>query len=246
MNSSDRKFIVNIANNKLVQFVLYSPLLDYHQWAILKFVKEQASKIKSTENILDAGAGELRYKKYFSHCDYTSNDLCIGDKEWYFNQIDIKSSVYEIPVKSSSFNYILCTQVLEHLEFPEKAFKEFSRVLKKRGKLIVTVPLGQGEHQIPYDYYRYTKYALKGLGERNSLKLIYIKPQGGIFINMEYILWQSISVFLPFQNIAVIRYVTTLILLPVKLVSGMIFVFLDLFDREKRYTLNYNCVYVKK
>ncbi len=245
MKKDIRMELLKIINKPLIQSMLYSPLLDYHQWSLLTFIKNEARKLPNNTKILDAGAGELRYKKYFLHCNYVSNDLCIGDDDWYFDNIDIKSTIYEIPVESESFDAILCTQVLEHLEFPEKAFMEFRRILKKGGKLLLTAPLGQGEHQVPYDFFRYTKYGLKSLGERCGLKLVYIEPHGGIFINLEYILWQSKNVFLPFLDIALIRYFYFILFLPLKVISGVVFIFLDLFDREKVYTNNYNCIYEK-
>jgi SAM-dependent methyltransferase len=240
-----RKKLLLYLNNPKIQGVLYSRFLDYHQHSLLSFVRHEAKNIEPGRSILDVGAGELRYKKYFNHCDYTSNDLCVGDREWYFDDIDIKSSIYDIPVDSASFDYILCTQVLEHLEFPERAFQEMGRILRPGGRLLLTVPLGQGEHQAPYDFFRYTRYALKGLGERSSLRLTSIEPQGGLFINLEYILWQGVLMFIPFRSRKPIAYGAFLLLLPVKFMLGLLFNFLDLFDREKTYTNNYNCVYTK-
>src|SRR3989338_6596492 len=240
-----REKILKIINNPLVQSILYSRFLDYHQWSILTFVKKCANQVKLGEKIIDLGAGELRYKKYFSHAQYVSQDLGVGDKQWNFNSIDIRSSIYEIPVQDQSFDYILCTQVLEHLEFPEKAFHEFRRILKSGGKAFVTVSLGQGEHQIPYDYYRYTQYVLRGLGERNGLRLINIVPQGGIFMNLKYMLWQSFTIFIPFKNNILIRYIIFALLLPFKFISGLFFSFFDLFDIKKHYTNNYSCIYEK-
>lgn len=245
MKKNTRKLLNKILNNNIIQFILCSPLIDYHQWSLLNFVKNNAKKIKRGEKIIDIGAGELKYKKFFEHCIYKSQDLCVGDDNWDFSSIDIKSSVYEIPEKDSSFDYVLCTQVLEHLEFPDMAFSEFNRLLKNKGKLLLTAPLGFGEHQIPYDFFRYTQYGLKSLGERYGLKLIYLKPQGGIFINLEYLLWQSKNIILPFKNIVLIRYFYFLAFLPIKVLSGFIFIILDLFDRKKTYTLNYNCIYEK-
>jgi len=240
-----RKKILSIINNKFVQFILYSPLIDYHQWRLLSFVKNQAAKIDNKAYVLDIGAGELKYKKYFNHCKYVSNDLCVGDNQWFYDEIDIKSSVYDIPVEDESFDFILCIQVLEHLEFPDLAFKKFNKILKKNGKLLLTAPLGFGEHQIPHDYFRYTKYGLKSLGERNNFKLTYIELHGGIFVNLEYMLWQSIGKLIPFRKYLVVRYLSYFLLLPFKFISGIIFNFLDLFDKKKEYTLNYNCIYEK-
>jgi len=240
-----RKILLLLLNNQLVQIILYSRFLGYHQWKLLSFIKKQSKKIKSGQSILDAGAGELRYKSYFRHCKYVSQDLCVGNKEWYFNEIDIKSNIYNIPVENESFDYILCTQVLEHLEFPDSAFREFQRILKKRGKLLLTAPLGFEEHQTPYDYFRFTKYGLKSLGKRNGFKLAFIEPHGGIFINLEYILWKSYNKFVPFKKNKIVCYLIFLLLLPFRFISGIIFNFLDIFDQKKEYTLNYNCIYEK-
>jgi len=246
MKAKVRKLLLLLLNNQLIQSILYSPLIDYHQWSLLKFVKTNAKKVPSNFNVIDIGAGELRYKNYFKHCHYVSQDLCVGDGDWNFENIDIKSSIYDIPVKENSIDVILCTQVLEHIEFPEKAFEEFSRILKQNGKIILTVPLGQGEHQIPHDYYRYTQYALRGLGERHGLLLKEITPQGGIFINLEHVFWQALIIFVPFKRYALVRYFTFLLFLPLKILSGLLFCTLDIFDRNKNYTNNYNCLYEKK
>jgi len=236
---------LKILNSKIFQYILYSPMLDFHQWKLLRFVKRCSSGINSHESILDMGAGELRYKKYFDHCNYRSQDLCVGDNVWYFESIDIKSSIYNVPVEPNSFEYVLCTQVLEHLEYPEKAFIEFNRVLKYGGKVFLSAPLGQGEHQVPYDFFRYTKFGLKSLGERYGFRMIYIEPHGGIFINLEYMLWQAIGKLIPFGKSIPVRYFLFFLLLPIKFISGTIFIILDVFDRDKGYTNNYNCIYEK-
>jgi SAM-dependent methyltransferase len=241
----NRNSLVKILNHPVVQAVMYSPLVDYHQWSLLRFVKKNAQLIKSGERIIDIGAGELKYKKYFSHCDYYSQDLCVGDDHWDFSEINIKSSAYEIPAASASFDYVLCAQVLEHLEFPEKAFAEFNRLLKLNGRLLLTAPLGFGEHQIPYDFFRYTRYGLESLGKRHGFRLVYLEPHGGIFINSEYILWQAKNKILPGKNILLLRYFYFFLFLPFKIISGAIFIALDLLDNKKTYTLNYNCVYEK-
>lgn len=245
MNKISRQAVLKIANNKLIQLILYSPFLDYHGWSLLRFVKYQARNIKPTESLLDIGAGELRYKRYFNHCNYVSNDLCIGDAGWLFDDIDIKSTVYNIPVKNNSFDNILCTQVLEHLEFPELAFKEFNRILVKGGKLILTAPLGFGEHQVPYDYFRYTKYGLKSLGDRHNFNLIYIEPHGGVFINLGYMVNSAIQTLIPFQSKVTMRYLAFILLLPVTFSMGLLFCCLDLLDKKKSNTINYNVVYEK-
>jgi ubiquinone/menaquinone biosynthesis C-methylase UbiE len=45
-----------------------------------------------------------------------------------------------LPYGDSSFDYITCIEGLEHIENPQQAIREFSRMLKPGGHLIVSVP----------------------------------------------------------------------------------------------------------
>lgn len=50
------------------------------------------------------------------------------------------ASCYSLPLACNSVDVIVCRWVLEHLEKPEAAMREFSRVLKKGGCLYVKTP----------------------------------------------------------------------------------------------------------
>ena len=76
-------------------------------------------------NILDAGAGELQYKKYCQHLKYMSQDFGqyngkgdtkgLQTKGWEYSKLDIVSDITNIPVPSSSFDAIMCIEVFEHI-----------------------------------------------------------------------------------------------------------------------------------
>ena len=44
-----------------------------------KFIKETLSNLDSGLRILDAGAGECKYKKFCNHLNYVSQDFCEYD-----------------------------------------------------------------------------------------------------------------------------------------------------------------------
>jgi SAM-dependent methyltransferase len=50
------------------------------------------------------------------------------------------ASCYALPLRTGSVDVILCRWVFEHLEHPDQAMREFSRVLKKGGVLYVKTP----------------------------------------------------------------------------------------------------------
>lgn len=126
------------------------------------WVIKKLKEIPKGKKILDAGAGENKYKKYCKHLEYKSQDFNKYDGKgdsiglqtdtWDVGGIDIVSDVTSIPVDDNSFDYILCTEVLEHIPYPDMAIKEFSRILKKGGGLILTAPFCSQTHFAPYHF----------------------------------------------------------------------------------------------
>jgi SAM-dependent methyltransferase len=241
-----RKKILDVLyREKFLRSILFNPVVEYHQWKLAKFVSQAASDTTAEQRLLDVGAGELKYKSYFTHCHYFSNDLCVGDADWNYGGIDIVSSVYEMPVDDASFDRVLCIQVLEHLDKPDKAFEEFHRVLTPGGRVYLSVPLIAGEHQQPYDYFRYTRYGLAALGERHGFEVISLASHGGSAIALETLFWGAFWERLPLRRQTASRYAFYVLLYPIKFLTGVLALFADFFDRKKSITINYDVVYEK-
>lgn len=129
-----------------------------NQWII-----STLGKLPSGLRILDVGAGEKPYEDYCTHLDYISqdfgkynpNDVNFGLQvdDWNYGKLDIISDIASIPVADNSFDAILCTEVLEHVINPKEAIKEFSRILKSGGYLIITTPFCSLTHFAPYHFY---------------------------------------------------------------------------------------------
>lgn len=52
----------------------------------------------------------------------------------------IQENVYELTHKDKSFDVVFLLEVLEHLDYPDKALREIRRILKDDGVLILGVP----------------------------------------------------------------------------------------------------------
>ncbi len=140
-----------------------------------------------------------RAKKYFSGkmieigCGDKSKGLLVGefvsehiglDHEGTLHDkshIDLFGTAYDIPQENESFDCILSTAVIEHLEDPQTALAEALRVLKPGGYAIYTAPLFWHLHEEPRDFYRYTKFGLKYLFEKAGFEIIEITPLSGFW-----------------------------------------------------------------
>ena len=105
----------------------------------------EAKKAKP-QSILDVGCGEgftlerLRQNKIGHELvglEFLEKAIEIGRE--IHPKISFKpGTIYHIPFKDNSFDLVICTEVLEHLEYPEKALAELQRVTK--GTCIISVP----------------------------------------------------------------------------------------------------------
>lgn len=133
------------------------------------WLEKTLKKIPPGSRVLDAGAGEQQYKKFCSHLTYVSQDFAqyngegdrraLQTKKWDTSNLDITSDITAIPEPDASFNAIMCIEVFEHLPEPILAIKEFNRLLKPEGHLILTAPFCSLTHMAPYHFYSgYNRY----------------------------------------------------------------------------------------
>lgn len=177
-------------NKKWLKHLSLGPFTSDH--ARIMWVAKKIKKIPVGENILDVGAGECRFKAYCSHLKYVSHDfgeykgggdnIGLQTGEWDTSKIDIISDIIKIPVEDSSFNNVLCTEVLEHVPYPELAIKEISRILKKGGKLILTAPFSSQTHFSPYFFLTgFSPNWYKKILPEYNLKIVKMEANGDYF-----------------------------------------------------------------
>ena len=127
-----------------------------------EWVERKLISLPSGGRILDAGAGEQRFEPCCEHLEYVSQDFGEYDPresgvglhpdEWNHGKLDIVSDITKIPEPDASFDAILCTEVLEHVPDPLAALKEFHRLLRPGGRLLLTVPFVSATHFAPYHF----------------------------------------------------------------------------------------------
>lgn len=156
------------------------------------WVEKVLGEVPARSKLLDAGAGEQKYRSFCSHLEYYSQDNTVYDGQgdgrggqvdgWTYGPTDYVCDIVSIPAESGSFDAILCTEVLEHLPDPIAAVKELTRLLRPGGILLITAPFCSFTHFSPYFYstgfsQHWYIYHLKRLGFTD----IELTPNGNFF-----------------------------------------------------------------
>lgn len=112
-------------------------------------ILRKALKLKQDDIFLDIGCGagyfsaELskKVKKVYG-LDYSKTNIEAVKKRYgYIKNIDfVLGDATNMPFKNNSFDVILATEIIEHIQDDNKFVKECHRVLKKNGRLIITTP----------------------------------------------------------------------------------------------------------
>ena len=216
------------------------------EYGIVKFLEFAGTEIEDGEDVLDAGAGLHPYHKLFAHASYQSCDIS--------GKHDFICSLEAIPVADASYDTIINTQVLEHVESPEAVLREFYRILRHGGKLFLTAPQGWGEHGD--NYFNFLSQGLRLLFERVGFQVMCVIPLGGIFwltgkryrdfpwyVYRQYVFRGN--KFHPSVGSFVLAPFFILALPFCRYIIPWLCFWLDRLDRDKKWTLNYGCYGVK-
>lgn len=114
---------------------------------VKNFFKEFTDIYKSIEvdSVFDGGCGEgfvlhelnqARPVKSFYAIDVDENEVKDASRNLPFCDVR-QGNLYEIPFKDNSFDLVICSEVLEHLESPDKGLQELNRVCRKYALLSV-------------------------------------------------------------------------------------------------------------
>lgn len=159
------------------------------------WLEKTLAAIPKGSRILDAGAGERRCEKYCAHLEYVAQDFAqydgVGDgkalqtSQWDQTRLDIVCDITNIPQPDGSFDAVMCVEVFQHLADPQFAIREFSRLLRPGGTLVLTAPFCSLTHFSPYHFSSgYNRYFYDTHLAKNGFQTLEITPNGNFF---EYI-----------------------------------------------------------
>lgn len=180
-----------------------------------------ANKHHMHGKLLDLGCGSKPYKDLFQVDQYIGVDIEVSGHDHTNENIDVFYDGKTIPFDDNTFDSVFSSETFEHIFNLSEILDEIKRVLKPGGKLMITIPFVWDEHEIPYDFARYTTYGLTHILEEKGFK-IHVKTKTTYYVET---IFQMSTAYL-FQHVfpknKILRItLTPLFITPIHL-SGML------------------------
>ena len=137
---------------------------------LLKYIRKEAPHLSG--RLLDFGSGRKPWRSLFQVDEYIGVDIAESGHDHHDSQIDFFYDGHVIPFEDSSFDSVFASDVFEHLFNFDEILNELNRVLKPGGQMLVTIPFAWNEHEVPYDFARYTSFGIRSILEKHGFEVV--------------------------------------------------------------------------
>jgi SAM-dependent methyltransferase len=177
-----------------------------------------AQKIKG--NVLDFGCGSKPYETLFTNADsYTGVDVVISGHDHKNSKVDFYYDGKTLPFPDNHFDAVVSFEVFEHIFNTDEVISEIRRVLKPGGQLLITIPFALYEHEMPFDFARFTSYGIKHIFEKNKFEVSEIRKTTTFFMAVCQLFISYLTQGVLPKNIAMSRLFQLLLIFPLNLIS---------------------------
>lgn len=172
MSNFNQKYLNQLFRPTLAS-VFLNPFFFYRR-GLYKSVSNYAPLLEG--EVLDYGCGLKPYKGLFINSSrYVGVDIENPGHDHSKEEVDVYYDGRQLPFADNSFDSIFSSEVLEHVVDLVNSFSEIKRVVKPGGKILLTVPFSWMEHELPYDFRRFTKDGIVRLCEENGFRVIHVE-----------------------------------------------------------------------
>lgn len=193
-----------------------------NRFSLYQAISKFANETGNNAEIIDVGCGLKPYRSLFQSPHYIGIDIAGGGHSDSAKTVDVFFDGTKIPFSNDGFDTLLCTQVLEHADDPEKLVPECARVLKPNGRTFFSMPFTYPEHETPYDFRRFTRFEHERLLAKNGftdIKIIKTTGFMGTFAQL-FVIWLFESI--PFRSTILKTLLTTFIFAPIQIFGLLI------------------------
>jgi SAM-dependent methyltransferase len=124
--------------------------------------------VSANDRVLDYGCADVPYRRFFpTGADYVTADLPGNPQA----SVEIRADG-SVPCEDESFDAVISTQVLEHVDNPGLYLSECHRVLRPGGRLLLSTHGMMLYHPDPVDYWRWTCAGLRRIVEDAGFTIV--------------------------------------------------------------------------
>ena len=152
----------------------FDPPIGHPYYFIRKGLLEKIRQYKGemSGRVLDFGCGSKPYQSLFTYSEYIGVDFENPAHPHTQENVDVFYDGKKLPFPDQHFNSVFSTEVFEHLFNIDDLLSEINRVMLPGGKIMITCPFVWPEHEKPFDFARYTHFAMNNLMEKHGFKIL--------------------------------------------------------------------------
>lgn len=171
--------------------------------------------------IIDLGCGSSPYKKLFPSKNYLGVDIHQNghSDENDNNHVDIIYDGENLPFQDSTIDLVFSSQVFEHIHNLDTVLKDVYRTLKPGGKLIASIPFVWDEHEIPFDYRRFTSFGVVDILEKHGCYHISLEKDTNFIEALAQMLIEYIWQYIFPKNSQIKFLLTPVIIAPITIAA---------------------------
>ncbi len=141
---------------------------------LYRTIMEFAPQIRG--RVLDFGCGSKPYESLFTGAEsYVGVDIAVSGHSHADSKIDFFYDGRTLGFDDGQFDAVVSFEVFEHLFNLGDILGEIRRVTKESGYLLLSIPFAWEEHEIPYDYARYTSYGISDILAKHGYDIVSVR-----------------------------------------------------------------------
>ena len=144
-----------------------------------RFYDQQIPKLEAGSLVLDLGGQKFTKRGRFDIYRYNLQVICVNIS--MAKGADIQADAGRLPFAEEQFDVVICSELLEHILDPIAVLQAVQKVLRPKGKLLLSAPFLYRIHADPNDYGRYTNHYWYQILTQLGYERIQINKQGFFF-----------------------------------------------------------------